>query len=59
MQINSINLHLPSFENDSHDDKPSQISHNSITLCHELHVMLSWLFSLTLPSRWLVPKYQS
>ena len=58
-QINSINLHTSSFDNASHDDKPSRISHNSITLCHELQVMFNWHFSLTLPSRWLVSKYQS
>ena len=38
-QINSINLHTSSFDNASHDDKPSRISHNSITLCHELQVV--------------------
>ena len=32
-QINSINLHTSSFDNASHDNKPSRISHNSITLC--------------------------
>ena len=37
-QINSINLHTLSFDNASHDDKLSRISHNSITLCHELLV---------------------
>ena len=58
-QINSINLHTSSFDNASHDDKLSRISHNSITLCHELQVMFNWHFSLTLPSRWLVSKYQS
>ena len=39
-QINSINLHTSSFDNASHDDKASRISHNSITLCHELQVSL-------------------
>ena len=33
-QINSINLHTSSFDNASHGDKPSRISHNLITLCH-------------------------
>ena len=58
-RINSINLHTSSFDNASRDDKPLRISHNSITLCYELQVMFYWLFSLTLPSRWLVSKYQS
>ena len=40
-QINSINLHTSSFDNASHDDKQSRISHNSITLCHELQVMFN------------------
>ena len=60
-QINSFNLHTctSSFDNASHDDKPSRISHDSRTLCHELQVMFNWHLSLTLPSRWLVSKYQS
>ena len=40
-QINSINLHTSSFDNASHEDKPSRISHNLITLCHELQVMFN------------------
>ena len=44
------NRFTQSFDNASHDDKQSRISHNSITLCHELQVMFNWLFSLTLPS---------
>ena len=55
-QINSINLHTSSFDNASHDDKPSRISHNSITLCHELQVMFNWHFRIC---GWLVSKYQS
>ena len=51
--INSINLHTSSFDNASHDDKPSRISHNSITLCHEQQDRLIWLF------RGLISKYQS
>ena len=58
-QINSIMFHTSSFDNASHDDKLSRISHNSITLCHELQVMFNLRFSLTLASRWLVSKYQS
>ena len=57
--IQQITPQTSSFDNASHDDKPSRISHNSITLCHELQVMFNWHFSLTLPSRWLVSKYQS
>ena len=48
--MNSMNLHTSSFDNASHGDKPSRISHNLIILCHELQVMFSWLFSSTLPS---------
>ena len=40
-QINFINLHTSSFDNASHDGKLSRISHNSITLCHELQVMFN------------------
>ena len=58
-QINFISLHTSSFDNASHDHKPSRISHNLITLCRELQVMFNWHFSLTLPSRLLVSKYQS
>ena len=37
-------IHHASFDNASHNDKPLRISHNSITLCHELQVMCICFF---------------
>ena len=60
IQMISIILQISSFDNVSHDDKPSRISHNSIISWLDLlYIDFCCFFSQPLIDRWFISKCQS